>query len=239
MKEFVKKRYNILIPVFLLIVVLLAVLLYTNEYKNNRYVNTSEVSVYQYFSGDKIDFTAIIGRNRKNAILSFENKDLSVDFDSTPVYLSDKDAVVFPKEMIMMFPLKDREYLVNSLSEIYEENNLYYLNIRDFNNSYKNAFLYDGRNLYFFIDSVSISIGNEVVNLSPMSYVSYSYFNLLEYYDKETDTFGQIEVTSGNVIAYNDYMKIDIGLDKVLYEKSFTLLSNDFSYLTKISDMDE
>lgn len=239
MKEFIKKRYNVLIPVFLLIVLLLAVFLYTNEYKNNRYANMSEESVYQYFSEDKIEFTAVIGRNRKNAILSFENKDLAVNFDSTPVYLTDKESVIFPKEMIMMFPLKDKEYVVNSLAEVYRENDLYYLNIRDFNNSYKNVFLYDGKNLYFFIDNVSISVGDKIIELSPMSYISYSYLNLLEYYDKENDVFGQIEVTSGDVIVYNDYMKIDIGLDKVLYEKSFTLLSNDFSYMTKISDMKE
>ena len=239
MKGFLKKRYNILIPVFLLVVLLLAVLLYTREYKNNRYANISDEKAYQYFSSGKIEFTASVGRNRKNAILSFENKDLPVNFGSIPVYLSDKDAVIFPKEMIMMFPLKDREYLVNSLSEIYKENDLYYLNIRDLNNSYKNAFLYDGKNLYFFIDNVSLYVGDEIINLSPMSYVSYTYLNLLEYYDKESDTFGQIEVTSGDVIVENDYMKIDIGLDKVLYEKSFTLLSNDFSYLTKIYDMNE
>ena len=37
MKEFVKKNYNILIPVFLILVILIAVILYVREYKNNRY----------------------------------------------------------------------------------------------------------------------------------------------------------------------------------------------------------
>ena len=37
MKEFIKKYYSILIPAFLVIVILIAVILYAMEYKNNRY----------------------------------------------------------------------------------------------------------------------------------------------------------------------------------------------------------
>lgn len=237
MKNFVKNNYSILIPIFLLVVILIAILLYTREYKNNRYANLDEIEVYQYFSNSKVEFDAVIGRNRKNVILSFENKEFDVSLGSTPIYLKDNDSVIFPKEMSMVFPLKDREYLVNSLSEIYKENELYYLNIRDLNKSYNHCFLYDGKNLYFFIDEVSIVIGNQVIKLSPMSYVSYSYLNLLEYYDKESDTYAQIDITSGDVYVENDYMKVDIGLDKVIYEKSFTLLTNNFSALSKITDM--
>jgi len=239
MKEFVKKKYNILIPIFLLVVVLIAVLLYTREYKNNRYANLDDIDVYQYFSGTKMEYTATIGRNKKNVILSFENKDFDVNLDSTPVYLKDNDSVVFPKEMSLVFPLKDREHLVAPLSEIYKENDLYYLNIRNLNKDFNHSFLYDGKNLYFFIDEVSIFINDEVIKLSPMSYVNYSYLNLLEYYDRESDTYKQIDVTSGNVYIENDYMKVDIGLDKIIYEKSFTLLTNDFSILTKITDISE
>lgn len=49
MKEFIKNKYNVLIPIFLLIVLLIALLLYTKEYKNNRYAEIKEVEVYQYF----------------------------------------------------------------------------------------------------------------------------------------------------------------------------------------------
>lgn len=239
MREFLKKRYNILIPIFLLVVVLIAVLLYSHEYKNNRYANEDEVEVYQYFSGNKMEYTAIIGRNRKNVVLSYSNKDFNVSLDSTPVYLKDKDSVIFPKEMSIVFPLDDREYKVNALAEIYMENQLYYLNLRNMNEAIEHAFFYDGKNLYFFIDAVTIMIGDEVIELSPMSYLSCSYLNLLEYYDRENDEYGIIEFKSGSVIVENDYMKIDVGLDKVLYEKSFTLLANDFSVLEKITDIEE
>lgn len=239
MKELLKKKYNILIPIFLLIVILIAVLLYTREYKNNRYTNLEEVEVYQYFTSSKIEYIAIVGRNKKNVILSYNNKDFDVSLDSTPVYLKDKKSVIFPKEMAIVFPLEDKVYKVSALSEIYEENNLYYLNIKNLNKSYNHAFLYDGKNTYFFIDEVTVTVGDTTFTLSPMSYLTCSYLNLLEYYDKENDSYNQIEINSGSVIVSNNYMKVDVSLDKVLYEKSFTLLPNDFSVLTKISDIAE
>ena len=106
MKEFIKNKYNVIIPVFLLIVLLIALLLYTKEYKNNRYADVDEVSVYQYFSGNKIEYMAKISRNRKNVVLDYENSEFTVSLDSTPVYLMDSESVIFPKEMSAVFPLK-------------------------------------------------------------------------------------------------------------------------------------
>ena len=239
MKEFLKKKYNILIPIFLLIVILIAVLLYTHEYKTNRYVNLKEVEVYQYFASSKIEYTAIIGRNKKNVILSYSNKDFDVSLDSTPVYIQDKNAIILPKEMMIVFPLEDKIYKLGALSEIYEENNLYYLNIKNLNKPYDHAFLYDGKNTYLFIDEVNVTVDDLNITLSPMSYLTCSHLNLLEYYNKENDTYNQVEIKQGSVIVSNDYMKVDVSLDKVLYEKSFTLLPNDFSVLSKISDIEK
>ena len=129
MKEFIKKNYNILIPVFLVLVILIAVILYVREYKNNRYAENKDISVYQYFSGHKMDYIAKIGRNRKDVVLNFEPKDFAVSLDSTPVYVNNDKYVdvIFPKEMAIFFPLKDISYQVDALSELYIKNDLCYL----------------------------------------------------------------------------------------------------------------
>ncbi len=240
MKEFIKKRYNILIPIFLLVVLLIAILLYAKEYKNNRYAYVEEEEVYQYFSGVKMEYTANISRNRKNVILDYENKDYAVSLDSTPVYIKGKDNVIFPKEMSVVFPLKDRQYQVNALAEVYKKYDLYYLNIRNLDETYDQIFYYDGNNLYFFVDNVTLVVGNESIELSPMSYVSALYLNFVEYYDYETDTYGMFDISNNQeVVVKNDYMTINVAVDKVTYNDGFTLLSNDFSYLSKITDMNE
>ena len=128
MKDFMKNKQNILIPVFLLIVLLIAIILYANEYKTNRYAYVDDVEVYQYLSGIKVEYTATISRNKKNVVLEYENKDYVTTLDSTPVYIKDTNNVIFPKEMSIVFPLDDMQYQVNALSEVYMENDLYFLN---------------------------------------------------------------------------------------------------------------
>lgn len=240
MKEFIKNKYNILIPIFLLLVLLIAILLYAREYKNNRYAYVDEVEVYQYFSGVKMEYVAKISRNKKNVILEYENRDSVVSLDSTPIYIKDNGNVIFPKEMSVVFPLKNTQYQVNSLAEVYMEYDLYYLNIRNLNKTYDHIFYYDGSNLYFFVDNVTLVVENEVIELSPMSYVSASYGNFVEYYNYSTDTYGMIDISNNSkVIVKNDYMTINVTLDEVVYKDSFTLLTNDFSFLSKITDMNE
>lgn len=239
MKNFKKNKYNLLIPICLVVVLLISILLYAKEYKNNRYAELKEVEVYQYFSGVKMEYTANIGRNRKNVILEYENNDFAVSLDTTPVYIKKSGNVIFPKEMSIIFPLKDKQYRVNALSEIYTENNLHYLNIRNLNKALENIFYYDGNNLYFFVDNVTLTVGAREISLSPMSYVSCSYQNLVEYYDKEKDTFETINITNEKVTVKNDYMTIDIASDKVIYKDSFSLLTKDFSMLSKLTDIEE
>lgn len=239
MKNFIKEKYNILIPIFLLTVILIALLLYTKEYKNNRYAKTSDVEVYQYFSGIKIEYTAEISRNKKDVILKYEPKDEVVNLSSIPIYIKEKDNVIFPKEMAVMLPVKDKEYLVSSLAEVYQKNNLYYLNQRNINTIIDHAFYYDGIDLYFFPEATTLEIDNQKIELSPMSYLNCSYQNLLEYYDKETDTYEKIDLTDETVLVSNDYYKIDVTLDKVIYQNSFRILDNDFSILPKITELEK
>lgn len=241
MKEFIKKKYNILIPAFLVIVVLIAVLLYVKEYRNNRYAILTDTDVYQYFSGNKMEYVARIGRNRKKVVLNFEAKDFAVSLDSTPVYVKDdkNTSVIFPKEMAVFFPLEDKIYQVNALSEVYVKNDLAYLRLNRLDKTFDHMFLYDGKDLYFFIDNVTIVTLDREINLSPMSYVNCSYLNMIEYYDKESDTYGSIDYDKGSVYVKNDYMNIDVSLDRVVYKDDFYLLGGDFGNYKKITDIDK
>lgn len=238
MKQFIKEKYNILIPVFLGVVILIALFLYGREYKNNRYAYEKEQDVYQYFSKNKIEYKATISRNKKDVILDIKSKDFNVSLDSTPIYIKDSDKVIFPKEMSVFFPIKDKQYLVNALTEVYKKNDLYYINQKGINKSFDYMFLYDGKDLYFFIDTVTLKVGDKEITLSPMSYVNCSYLNLLSYYDRESDTYEIIELDNNNstVLVENEYMTVDVSGDKVIYKDDFTMLINEFGSLSKLVD---
>ena len=238
MKEYLKQKYNILIPIFLIVVVVVALIVYGREYRNNRYAETKDIKVYQYFSGIKMEYTGLISKNRKNVILAFEPKDEVVNLDSIPIY-TEKKTVIFPKEMTIFFPLENKIYRTNPLAEIYTKNNLIYLNQKNVDNVFDHVFYFDGGDLYFFIDPVTIKIGDKEINLTSKSYINCLYQNLLEYYDYENDKYDSISLTNEKVYVYNDYMKIDVTLDKVVYNDNFTLLSSDFSNLNKIYDSEK
>lgn len=239
MKNFIKEKYNILIPIFLIVVILIAVLLYTKEYKTNRYATTKEVEVYQYFSKTKLEYTSLISRNKKNVILNYKPKDAVVNLSSMPIYIKDKDNVIFPKEMIIVMPIKDEIYVSSSLAELYKKNGLYYLNQNKINEPLDHVFYYDGTDLYFFPEETELLVGEEKIELSPMSYVNCSYQNFIEYYDKDNDKYEQIDITNETVIVSNDYYKVDTALDKVIYQNSFRILDNDLTTLPKITEIEK
>ncbi len=239
MKNFIKEKYNILIPIFLIVVILIAVLLYTKEYKSNRYATSKEIEVYQYFSKAKLEYTSIISRNKKDVILAFNPKDEVVNLSSIPIYIKDKDNVIFPKEMLIVIPIEDKVYITSPLAELYKKNGLYYLNQKNINKPLDHVFYYDGVDLYFFPEETELQVKDTKIKLSPMSYVNCSYQNLLEYYDKENDTYTQIELTNETVIVSNDYYKVDVTLDKVIYQNSFRILDNDFTSLPKITELEK
>ena len=134
---------------------------------------------------------------------------------------------------------EDKIYQVNALSEVYVKNDLVYLRLNRLDKTFDHMFLYDGKDLYFFIDNVTIVTLDREINLSPMSYVNCSYLNMIEYYDKESDTYGSIDYDKGSVYVKNDYMNIDVSLDRVVYKDDFYLLGGDFGSYKKITDIDK
>ena len=114
-----------------------------------------------------------------------------------------------------------------------------YLRIKRLDKSFDHMFLYDGKDLYFFLDEVTLIVGNKEITLSPMSYVSCSYLNMVEYYDYSNDKYVTIELGNENVYVKNDYMNIDVSLDKVIYKDSFNLIGGKLSNYKKITDMEE
>ena len=245
MKQFIKEKYNILIPVFLGVVILIALFLYGREYRNNRYAYEKEQDVYQYFSKNKIEYKATISRNRKDVVLDIKSKDFNVSLDSTPIYIKDSDKVIFPKEMSAVFPIKDRQYAVNTLTEIYKKNDLYYLNQKGINKSFDYMFLYDGKDLYFFIDTVTLKVGDTAI--SAVSSASADGISTLSTESSKTDkaistissdTYEIIELnnTNSSVLVETKYMTIDVSSDEIIYKDDFTMLINNFSSLPKLVD---
>ena len=228
------KNTKIIIPIIVLIVLLIIVFIYLREYKYNRYRNKEDDSFYQYFAGEKVEYEATISYNRDNEIKAFVPKIVKITYNSIPIYYKEEQKVIFPNEMNIIFPLKNKsQSKIKEFSYIEKVNNINYLTFEDYRNNIDHYVIYDGNSIYFFSDSVTFTVNGEIITLSPMSYIVAKQ-NELNYYDYGKAEFVKIE-TSKEIIVTNDYYTINVTNDYVDYQNSKLMLTSNFDFLSVLS----
>ena len=187
----------------------------------------------------KYEYDLIISKNRKDVIVNIKPQDIEVNYDSTPIYYQEKDITIFPENMSIVMPtISCAEYLSSKYSYITYENGLYNLTTNNYNNKLNHYFLYDGNDLYFFIEPVTLTVNGEKIKLSPLSYVIAKYNKSITYYDKEKDTFKTIETTDDKALIENDYYSINIEKDSLNYQGTNILLTSTIEKLNTIDKKD-
>lgn len=238
-KIFFKENYKLIIPITLMIVLFVSFLIYYKVMISDNYREEEIKEVYQYFYDTKYEYDLTISKNRKKEIVDIKSNNIDINFDSTPIYYKDKDIVILPQNMSIVMPtLSCAEYLSKQYSYITYENNIYTLTTNKYNNKLNHYFLYDGNDLYFFIEPVTLTINNEKIELSPFSYVIAIYNNYISYYDKKTDTFKTITITSDNSTVENNYYSINITTDNLNYQGTNVILTSDIEKLMTIDEKD-
>lgn len=210
--NFCKENYKILIPIMVAIVLLVTLFFLYKEYKYDNTRNKQEVNVFQYFGGMKTEYTAIVTYNLKNSIVNLEAKDKKIEYDSIPVYFNDENKVMFPSEMTIVFPLRNgSQFKLYKYATYYMEDNLHYIKNNIDIGNYNYFFLYDGKDVFFFPDEVTLRIdGKDYKQLGSKSYVSVIGGLTLIYYDTNTDTSEVIELNGSEVTVVNDNMDVNI-----------------------------
>ena len=210
--DFCKRKYKILIPIMVVLVLLVTVYFLYREYRYDTYRNKEEVKVYQYFGGVKHEYTAIVSYNLKKVMVNVEGKDENIKYDSTPVYYKDKDKVIFPNEMSIVFPIMDAsQYRLVKYSTYEEIDKQKMITSGRDNGVYNNFFIFDSEGLYFFPEEVTLKIdGKDYTKLSANSYAEVVGGYTLTYYDKEKDKSEVIEIDGKEVTVVNDYMDLSL-----------------------------
>lgn len=236
-KKFILENYKLLIPVMLLLIVFLAFIIYYFVSKNFTFSEVTTKSYYQYLGGEKITYDVEVTKNAKGVITKLNPVGRSVEYDSTPLYDSNKDIVIFPKDMSVVVPLINcAEYLTKANSYIKYENKRYSLITDKYNQFLSHYFFYDGHDLYFFIEDVTLVVDKKEIELSPFSYVVVSN-NEIIYYDKVSDTMKILDKNSSDVYVKNDYYTVYVGADYIDYYDQRVILTEDVSYLSTIDEM--
>ena len=227
-KTFINKYYGVLIPISLIIILILVFAIYSIHKLYVNHTTDQNASFYQYFAGMKVEYDAVLKLNRQDNIVDMDIVNKKIDLTTVPIYFKDNEVkVLFPKSMTVVRPLKNykQEKTVNFSTITWDkENNKYLLKSNEYDKELEYSFLYDGVDLYFFLTETNIKIGNDEITLSPMSYIRVNVGNSLEYYDRESDTYKMMEITTEQVIATNKDFEVNLSGDKVTNYDDIILL---------------
>ena len=131
------------------------------------------------------------------------------------------------------------EYYANKYSYITNEKDNNILTTEKYNNRLGHYFLFDGYDLYFFIDEVKLNIDkNTSITLSPLSYVKAKSGSYLSYYDKKTDIYKTINSTNNSMIVENNYYKVNVITDSIEYYGTDVILTGKVNELNPIKMKD-
>lgn len=210
--DFCKDKYKLLIPIMVGIVLLITIFFFYREYEYDNTRDKQEISVFQYYGGIKTEYTAIVTYNLKGSIVDLEAKDKKIEYDSMPVYYHDMSKVIFPREMNIVFPLREgSQFKLYQYATYYYENPLHYIKNNTDISYYDFFFLYDGNDLFFFPEETTLKINDkEYKELGAMSYVSVVGGMTLIYYDTATDTSEVIELDGDIVSVTGNHIDVNI-----------------------------
>lgn len=210
--NYLKDKYKIFIPIMVAIVLLVTIFFLYREYEYDNTRNKLDSEVFQYYGGEKVEYTATFTYNLKDSIVGLSAKNKNIEYDSNPIYYKDLSKVIFPSEMSIIFPLKDgSQFKLYKYATYYNEDDVHFIKNNTDLGTYNFFFLYDGKGLFFFPDEVVLKInGKEYKNLGKMSYVSIDGGYTLIYYDTDTDTSEVIELDYDTVTVEGKNITVNV-----------------------------
>jgi len=210
---------------------------------NNKKIDLSGDDYYQYFYGVRMEYSGELElvREDNNKQLVLEDGK-TVHLDSTPIYYKNTlGKVLLPNKMEVIFPNKGTMYKTEEFSNVILDSKVMYAKRfkKDKTKSINNAFLYDGEDLYFFLEEVTVTIGKKKYKLSPLSYAIVNYRQNVELFDYDSDKYIILEdekVEQSDVMVTNknkDY-KINMSVDSFSTKSTDQLIRKNIDSLQEL-----
>lgn len=117
---------------------------------------------------------------------------------------------------------------INYFSKIIQDENLSTrVEKRDKRTYIDNCLIYDGKDLYFFLQNETITIGDKEYKISPLSYVKVKYQEFIEIYNYDKDECIYIQdenIVKEDVVIKSQYYTLNLTTDSIKYGNSEQLL---------------
>lgn len=241
-----KKRRSSIIMSSVIAALILIIVIVVIIIGNLNSTTTENHDFYQWYSGQKVEYKGQLTFTRKEGLTELKATDRKVTLDSTPVYYADENnKVIFPEDMAIVYPNNNgMMYRINHFADIIEENGSIYLetNLATKTNKTKleKAFLYDGQDLYFFLERTTITVNGTNYEVSPLSYAIVRYKQNVEIYNYEKDEYQVIDTTeTQEAKVVTDTYTINMSVDSLQTAEKDQLLIRGLSYLQEFGTTEE
>ena len=219
---------------FILILALIVVILTVARYILN--LNTEIIEMknfYQWIGHGKVEYSGVISFSEVDGTSQARTDNKNYELDFTPVYYNEEPKILLSYDMAVVSPLEDGK--INKLTRFSvlenKENVIYLQNKRD-DKKMQDIFLFNGKDLYVFLEETTVIVDGKEYVLSPMSYVNVTYRQVVEIYDKKEDKGSVIITKDPNVTAKANNYTIDMSIDAMMVGSKEQLLMKSLENLS-------
>lgn len=227
------KLLSSIVVIIALFVIVLSLLFFKKTAEEE---NLENQSFYQYLSGIKFEYSGNLRITKGGNITELIFDEVKVVLDSTPLYYKDEKKILLPQNMSIVYPLSNStQFKTNFFSRVYIEDNTIYLQDGRLNKVLSNCFLYDGKDLFFFIEETKILIDEEEITIQPLSYAVLTYNDNIQIYSYDIDQFKTIVIKEKkDILATAKGYTVNLSIDSVEYNTKSRLLIKNMGYLKNI-----
>lgn len=229
--KYIKVLIGLILTIFLALIIFMIIKMNNKEYK----YEIQDEKVYTYIGERKYEYDSKVTVDATGNVSKIKSKGASLEISSYPIYYTTKKQVVFASKMSMINPLNDisqnstqKLFTINrTINNVYMKSNGKELDVGEY-------FLFNGNDMYFFLDSVDVSFDNYKETLPPFSYVIYDMANELYIYNYDRDEMNKFtEINSDVIISTNNY-SINLADDSVKCGDAEALLIKNIEFLDLI-----
>ncbi len=186
-----------------------------------------KTEVHQYFGGNEINYGA-------SDVFRSEDSGVTVTGDSgkyeiveTPLLYKGETKITIPSDMLLMVPSEGSALKrINHFTTITESSGRVTYTSDNKSAQSFGGFLYDGNDLYVFLEPGTLLIGSTMeIELPALSYVKVKYAQSVEYHNSETDEDKLIGISDVDVSAvFESGYKLGLSKDVIYFKDNESLL---------------
>lgn len=233
--NFLQKHYKqLLVTIGLLIILFVIVFICGLMRKEMNELRIEDVEMYQYFGTQRFDYHTSLVLEHNNTVTELKVNDEVVALDSTPFYYATEKKVLFPANMSVVFPKSGGvQYKLKYFSYADGTGLDNYLKNESLNTLVSDVFIYDGNDLYFFLEKTNINFQGNTVTIPAFSYVIYNYNKELYIFNYDMQTMDYYENVSDATASSEDYT-INLSIDSLIMGDTTRLLLKNLEFLDSL-----